>query len=203
VLRIVRFSLPAGQGSAFEAFARDVAVPRVADGGALCVIAGRSAVGDVTSYAVASRFTGFEAMVRVIGPDLSYAQFLGEWRERLRDPRAEHFEAVELEPAHTGSGTSRLLRIYTGRIAEADATEYYDFVRREAWPLIRARPGLVTAQFGRRVEEGQHGIAFVTAWSTDPTADAAEALATPLRSSPLVRDERVELYRVIGAFVRS
>lgn len=202
MLRVIRFGVPAEQQPAFETFAREVGIRRMADGGALSVVAGRSDGTDRQRYAIASRFTGFDAMLRVIGSDLVYAKFLGEWRERLLAPQAEHFEALELDPVNTRTGAPRLLRIYTGRIREADATEYYEFIRREAWPLIRARPGLVTAMFGRRVEEDEHGIAFITAWSTEPEASTPEARAVPLRSSSLVRDERVELYSAIGAFVR-
>ncbi|HET7726481.1 MAG TPA: hypothetical protein VFK54_04065 [Candidatus Limnocylindrales bacterium] len=201
MLRVIRFGVRMEQ-PAFETFAREVGIRRMADGGALAVVAGRSDATDPQRYAIVSRFTGFDAMVRVIGSDLLYAQFLGEWRERLQEAQAEHFEAMELDPANTGTGAPRLLRIYSGRIAEADATEYYEFIRREAWPLIRARPGLVTAMFGRRVEEGEHGIAFITAWSTEPEAGTPEAQAVPLRPSSLVRDEQVELYSVIGSYVR-
>lgn len=202
MLRVIRFGVRIEQQPAFETFAREVGIHRMADGGALSVVAGRSDASDVARYAIASRFTGFDAMVRVIGSDLQYAQFLGEWRERLLAPHAEHFEAMDLEPASTGTGTPRLLRIYTGRLAEADAAEYYEFIRREAWPVIRARRELVTAMLGRRVEEGEHMIAFITAWSTDPGGVTPEARTVPLRSSSLVRDETVELYSVIGSFVR-
>jgi len=196
MLRVIRFGLPAADADVFDVFATTVVIPRVTHGGALEVLVGRRLEGRVARYAVASRYAGFEEMVRLVGPDLHHAQFLGEWRDRLQEPVAEHFEAMTLSDPPSRSGDPSLLRIYTGRIAEADAGAYYDFVRRDAWPVIRERAQIVAALFGRRLEEGEHAISFVTAWASSATSGQDEAKAVPLRSSALVRDEHVEIYEV-------
>ena len=200
MLRINRFRLAAADVDPFAAFCAGELFPDLATKGMAAAYVGTRERDGVHDVVVASRFPRIEALFGVAGTNLDRPAFLGDaWRDRLIDPKAEHFDAMDLEQPPAPPDAPGLLRIYRGTIDEDRAAEYYEYIRREGWPAILQRPGIVAGFSGRRMAGGTHRFAFVTVWrAIEDLPDADEASGPPLSHFPGVGDEVVEHFRLIA-----
>lgn len=101
IIRVLSVQIEADRGADFHAFIRERGLPSIqTHPGLLSVHVGRRTDGPDETAIVVTVWRDWDALTEALGPDPSQPYLLTPSTGLVADARVEHFEAIDLPPAH-------------------------------------------------------------------------------------------------------